>query len=168
MMRQNSNAPMPDTLRSDNPIAERRYAYARAAAREGDWRTAAEVLEQTLEIAPRWAAAWFALGQALRHLHDFAGAQEKFAQCLRLDPADAQGAQLRLAALGAAQPQGLPAAYVARLFDDYAPRFNAHLVANSAIAAPNWSPRRSTRSRLSENSGAGSTWVAVPAWLARR
>ena len=59
---------MPDTLRSDNPIAERRYAYARAAARDGDWRTAAEVLEQTLEIAPRWAAAWFALGEALRHL----------------------------------------------------------------------------------------------------
>jgi hypothetical protein len=43
---------MRDLLDCDDPIAERRYAYARAAARDSDW-AAAEVLEQTLELAPR-------------------------------------------------------------------------------------------------------------------
>jgi HEPN domain-containing protein len=44
---------MRDLLVCDDPIAERRYAYARAAARDGDWAAAAEVLEQALELAPR-------------------------------------------------------------------------------------------------------------------
>ena len=162
---------MPDTLRSDNPIAERRYAYARAAASDGDWRTAAEVLEQALEIAPRWAAARFALGEALQHLRDFAGAEEKFAQCLRLDPADAQGAQLRLVALGAAQPEGLPAAYVARLFDDYAPRFNAHLVRELCYRGPELvaaaldavAPERKFRRMLDMGCGSGLAGAALRA-----
>ena len=46
---------MSDPLITQDPIAERRYAYAQAAARERDWPAAAEVLEQTLEIDPRWA-----------------------------------------------------------------------------------------------------------------
>ena len=48
---------------------------------------------------------------------------------LALDPADVQGAMPRLALIGRADaPGALPEAYVARLFDDYAPRFEAHLV----------------------------------------
>ena len=53
-----------DPLASGDPLAERRFAYARAAADQGDFRAAAEVLEQALERAPDWAAAWFALGWA--------------------------------------------------------------------------------------------------------
>ena len=57
-----------DPLASGDPLAERRFAYARAAADQGDFRAAAEVLEQALERAPDWAAAWFALGEARERL----------------------------------------------------------------------------------------------------
>ncbi len=118
---------MPSPLRTENPLAERRYAYAQAAARDGDFAAAAEVLEQTLELDPRWAAAWFALGESRQQFGDFLRAREAFAEALRLDPSDAQGASVRIAALDETAPKALPAAYVARLFDDYAPRFDEHL-----------------------------------------
>ncbi len=119
---------MRDPLAAGDPIAERRYAYARAAAREGDWAAAIDVLEQTIELAPEWAAAWFALGEAKERLGDFEGARAALRETFRLDPRDLQGAGVRLALLGeGAPPAALPAAYVARLFDDYAPRFDAHL-----------------------------------------
>jgi predicted TPR repeat methyltransferase len=119
---------MRDALGSADPIAERRYAYARAAAEDGDWRAAAEVLEQALERAPGWAPALFALGEARAKLDDAAGAAHAFRAALVADPSDVQGAAGRLALIGAA-PAGsaLAPAYVARLFDDYAPRFDKHL-----------------------------------------
>jgi predicted TPR repeat methyltransferase len=113
-------APCPD------PLAERRYAYAQAAARDGDFRTAAEVFEQALERAD-WAPAWFALGQARQALGDAEGAATAFRASLRADPADEQGAGALLARLEDLDAAALPPAYVARLFDDYAPRFDRHL-----------------------------------------
>ena len=51
------------------------------------------------------------------------------------DPADAQGARARLALTGRGEaPDALSPAYVARLFDDYAPRFDKHSPKISAIA----------------------------------
>src|SRR5271163_4949171 len=119
---------MRDALGSADPIAERRYAYARAAAEDGDWRAAAEVLEQALERAPGWAPALFALGEARAKLDDAAGAAHAFRAALVADPSDVQGAAGRLALIGAAPAvSALAPAYVARLFDDYAPRFDKHL-----------------------------------------
>ena len=57
-----------DPLASGDLIAERRFAYAKAAGEENDWSAAAELFEQALELAPHWAAAWFALGEAGRSL----------------------------------------------------------------------------------------------------
>ena len=127
---------MSDPLRAKNPIAERRYAYARAAARDRDFSAAAEVLEQALEVEADWAPAWFALGEARQQLGAFAAARDAFAQALRLDAEDRQGASLRLAALEGREVGALPRAYVARLFDDYAPRFNAHLTGDLAYRGP--------------------------------
>jgi predicted TPR repeat methyltransferase len=126
-----------DPLACGDPLAERRFAYARAAADEGDFRAAAEVLEQTLELAPEWAAAWFALGEAHERLGDLDAAAEAFRAALRSDPADAQGATARLALIGRSDPPlSLPHAYVARLFDQYAPRFEAHLTGTLGYRAP--------------------------------
>ena len=126
-----------DPLVSGDPLAERRFAYARAAAHEGDFRAAAEVLEQALELAPEWAAAWFALGEARERLGDVDAAAEAFRAALRSDPADAQGATARLALIGRGDPPlSLPHAYVARLFDQYAPRFEAHLTRALRYRAP--------------------------------
>ena len=56
---------------------------------------------------------------------------------LAADPADAQGAMARLALIGRGDaPGALPQAYVARLFDDYAPRFDKHLIKNLGYRAP--------------------------------
>ena len=126
-----------DPLVSGDLIAGRRFAYARAAAAEGDFSAAAELFEQTLERAPRWAGAWFALGDAREKLGDLDGAAHAFRMSLELDPADAQGATARLALIGRGEaPGALPEAYVARLFDDYAPRFEAHLLTNLGYRGP--------------------------------
>ena len=126
-----------DPLVCDDPLAERRFAYAKAAADEGDFNAAAEVLEQALERAPDWAAAWFALGEARERLGEIDAAASAFRSTLGADPADSQGAAARLALIGRGDaPPSLPAAYVARLFDQYAPRFEAHLTGTLGYRAP--------------------------------
>ena len=126
-----------DPLAAGDLIAERRFTHAQAAAREGDWSAAAELFEQALELAPHWAAAWFALGEAREKLGDFEAAAQAFRETLVTDPTDAQGAMARLALIGRGDaPRALPQAYVARLFDDYAPRFDKHLTDNLGYRAP--------------------------------
>lgn len=126
----------PDPLASQDYIADRRYAYAMAAARDNDHAAAADVLEQAIEQAPGWAPAWFALGEARQKLGQDVPARVAFAQALALDPTDRMGAAARLARLAGTSPNALPRAYVARLFDDYAERFDAHLVDALAYRGP--------------------------------
>jgi predicted TPR repeat methyltransferase len=130
--------PMPhDPLASSDLLAHRRYAYGKAAADEGDLGAAAEMFEQALERAPDWAAAWFALGEARERLGDLDGAADAFGATLATDPADAQGAAARLALIGRGDaPRALPEAYAARLFDQYAPHFDAHLTEKLGYRAP--------------------------------
>jgi predicted TPR repeat methyltransferase len=124
-------------LAAGDLIAERRFAYAKAAAEEGELKAAAELFEQALERAPNWAVARFALGEAREKLGDLDAAARAFRETLVADPADAQGAMARLALIGRGEtPGALPEAYVARLFDDYAPRFDKHLTKNLGYRAP--------------------------------
>jgi predicted TPR repeat methyltransferase len=121
---------------SDDPIVDRRYAYAEAAAAAGDWRAAADVLEQALERAPHWAPAWLALGEAREGLADVEAAAAAYLAALALEPQDALGATPRLARLGALSAPALPHAYVRALFDDYAPRFARHLTERLSYRGP--------------------------------
>jgi predicted TPR repeat methyltransferase len=126
-----------DPLAAGDLIAERRFARAKAAAKERDWSAAAELYEQTVERAPHWAAAWFALAEAQEKLGDLDAAARAFHGTLAADPADVQGAAARLALIGRGDiPDRLPPAYVARLFDDYAWRFDKHLIKNLGYRAP--------------------------------
>ncbi len=126
-----------DPLAAGDLIAERRFAYAKAAAKDGDWSAAADLYEQTVEQAPHWAAAWFALAEAREKLGDLDAAARAFRGTLAADTADSQGAAARLALIGRGDaPYALPPAYVARLFNDYAPRFDVHLVKNLGYRAP--------------------------------
>jgi predicted TPR repeat methyltransferase len=126
-----------DPLACADLIAERRYAYGKAAAEEGDWSAAADMFGQALGQAPAWAPAWFALGEAREKLGDLDGAADAFRASLAGDPSDALGAAPRLALIGRAEkPSALPKAYVARLFDDYAPRFDAHLTDDLGYRGP--------------------------------
>ncbi|HXI88153.1 MAG TPA: tetratricopeptide repeat protein, partial [Parvularculaceae bacterium] len=122
---------------SGDLIADRRYAYALELQKAGDITAAIELFEQAVERAPQWPAGWLALARARRDGFDQAGAIAAFRQCLHLDPADEGGASLDLARLDAAVTvDAAPAAYVAALFDAYAPDFDAALVERLGYSAP--------------------------------
>ncbi|MEA2834741.1 MAG: hypothetical protein QOG66_2943 [Methylobacteriaceae bacterium] len=117
--------------------ADRRFLYAEASAAEGNHAAAAELLEQCLEIVPDWAPARFALGVARERLGDFAAAIAAYERALTGDREGVLGVSLALARLGAAPiPATAAPAYVARLFDQYAPRFEGHLVDGLGYRAP--------------------------------
>lgn len=138
---------------------------ARDYASAGETIAAAELTEQALELAPDWAAGWFALGEfreaaaeaARRSAADGAeaaveapgapdvaaaeaqrtGAVVAYRAALRLDPEDRCGAALRLARLGAEPaPAAPPPAHVRDLFDGYAERYEASLVTALGYRGP--------------------------------
>lgn len=122
---------------SGDLVADRRYLHGLEFARGGDFAAAVELFEQTIDRAPTWPPAWFALARARLSHFDAAGALAAFRECLRLDPADALGAGLELARLDAAATlDAAPAAYVAALFNAYAPGFDAALVERLHYTAP--------------------------------
>jgi predicted TPR repeat methyltransferase len=117
--------------------ADRRFLYAEHSATEGDDAAAAELLEQCLEIAPDWAPAWFALAAGRERLGERDAAKHAYARALACDRQDALGASLALARLGGESlPAAAAPAYVARLFDQYAAGFDAHLVHALGYRAP--------------------------------
>lgn len=112
-------------LSSGDLIADRRYDHAMALRARGDLSDAADLMGQALELAPRFASAWFALGAIRAELGDCAGAIEAFREARASDPQDRQGAALCLARLGALDVQdAMSPAYVRGLFDQYATRFD--------------------------------------------
>ena len=85
---------------SGDLIADRRYKAALELASRGDFPAAADVLAQTVELAPDFATAWFALGAIRDRLGDRAGAVAAFERARDADPA---GLSRRAAAAGAAR-----------------------------------------------------------------
>lgn len=112
---------------SGDLLIDRRFEWARESLAAGDAAGAVDLLGQLLELAPRYAPAWFLLGEAREQLGDGPGAVAAF-ECARdADPGDGQGAAVRLARLGAVAAAPMPAGYVRALFDGYAPQFDAAL-----------------------------------------
>jgi len=124
-------------MSSGNLTADRRFAYAQMLRESGDMTGAADLITQALELAPRWAEGRFALAETLALAEQKDAAAAEYRTYLALDPADSMGAAIRLALLETATPPAaLPAAYVCRLFDEYAPRFDTALVDGLAYRAP--------------------------------
>jgi len=122
---------------SGDLIADRRYAWALDHAARGDLAGAAEILVQTLELAPGFATAWFALGAIRDQLGDRAGAVAAFANARDADPHDYHGARLQLARLGAGETNpAMTETYVRRLFDQYAGRYDAALTEHLHYRGP--------------------------------
>lgn len=134
-------------MSSGNLLADRRYEWARELAARGDHAGAADLLAQALELAPGYAAAWFALGEARALLADRGGAVAAWQQALDRDPTDRHGASLHLARLGATLPDAMPPAYVRALFDGYAPAFDTALRDRLAYCAPDLLLRAITAAR---------------------
>jgi predicted TPR repeat methyltransferase len=123
-------------ITSGDLIADRRYETARGYAADGDLAAAADLYLQATELAPGFASAWFALGEAREALGDRAGAVAAFTRAHAADTDDRLGARMRLASLGAADPATAELhTYVRTLFDQYAPRFDRAL-ADLGYAAP--------------------------------
>src|SRR6187200_162414 len=115
-------------ISSGDLIADRRYDFARSYAADGDLSAAADLYAQAVELAPGFASAWFALGEAREALGDREGAGTAFARALEADRDDRHGAALHLARLGGADPAAAALqTYVRTLFDQYAPRFDRAL-----------------------------------------
>jgi predicted TPR repeat methyltransferase len=122
---------------SGDLIADRRYKWALDHAAQGDFSGAADILVQTVELAPRFATAWFALGAIRDQLADRDGAIAAFVQARDADPEDYHGARLQLARLGAGETTpAMTETYVRRLFDQYAARYDAALTERLQYRGP--------------------------------
>ncbi len=120
-----------------NPRADRRLEVGLALLAEQRPAAAARAIEAALEIHEAFSEAWFALGEAREKAGHRRKAAAAYRRYLALDAADAHGAALRLGLLGArSTPARPPEAYLRRLFDEYAPRFDAALVGRLGYDAP--------------------------------
>ena len=120
---------------SGDLIADRRYEFARDLAARGDLGAARDLLAQSLERVPNFAAAWFALGEIKSKAGDTDGAIAAFRAARDADPDDRHGASLQLALLGAGDG-AMAEAYVRALFDQYAGDFDRALREGLNYRAP--------------------------------
>jgi predicted TPR repeat methyltransferase len=123
-------------LSSGDLVADRRYEFARDLQLKGDLSAAADLLEQAIELVPKFASAWFTLGEIRRELGQREAAIAALRAARDADPADHHGAGLRLMQLGAETVAAMPTAYVQTLFDQYAPRFESALVGDLGYRGP--------------------------------
>src|SRR5580704_10947948 len=122
---------------SGDLVADRRYKWALDCAAKGDFAGAAEILEQTVELAPGFATAWFALGAIRDQLGDRTNAIAAFERARQADPDDYHGARLQLARLGSGEATpAMTQTYVRRLFDQYAARYDASLTERLEYRGP--------------------------------
>jgi predicted TPR repeat methyltransferase len=122
---------------SGDLIADRRYQWALDHAARGDFAAAADILTQTVEMAPAFATAWFALGAIRDRLGDRTGAIAAFERARDADPDDYHGARLQLARLGSGETTpAMSETYVRRLFDQYAARYDTALTERLAYRGP--------------------------------
>ncbi len=122
---------------SGDLIADRRYKWALDHAARGDFAGAADILIQTVEMAPAFATAWFALGAIRDRLGDRGGALAAFEKARDADPDDYHGARLQIARLGSGEAApAMRETYVRRLFDQYAGRYDTALTERLAYRGP--------------------------------
>jgi predicted TPR repeat methyltransferase len=87
-----------------------------------------EILEQVVEAAPGFAAAWFALGELREAQGDRARAVAAFTAAAAADVGDRQGARLHLGRLGAGDMSpAMLTEHVRRTFDEHAAGFEESL-----------------------------------------
>lgn len=123
-------------LTSGDVIIDRRFEWARDLEAKGDFAAAADILTQTVELSPGYAAAWFLLGHLREKQGENAGAILAFEQAKTIDPQDRHGASLRLTRLGAQAAAAMSEGYVRTLFDGYALSFDSSLRVGLSYQAP--------------------------------
>lgn len=123
-------------MSSGDLVADRRFDFARDLQLKGDLAAAADLLAQATELAPRFASAWFTLGDIREQLGQREEAIAAFRSAREADAEDRQGAGLRLMRLGAEKLSNMPPGYLRALFDQYAPKFEKALVGDLGYRGP--------------------------------
>lgn len=122
---------------SGDVSVDRRLDYVEVMLAEGDFLAALEIMQDAMVRVPDWIAGWVRLGEIAVKGGQTEVAQDAFEKALVLDPADHFGASLRLDLL---RPISLtdrsPAAHVASLFDQYAPKFESSLLEKLGYRVP--------------------------------
>lgn len=116
--------------------ADQRLEMALQLRARGDVAAAADLIAQALELAPTWPAGLFAHAETLALAGDTSASIAAYRRYLEADPSDVMGAAARLHLLSGGAPPELSAAYVRRLFDQYAPRFDKSLRDGLKYQAP--------------------------------
>ena len=106
----------------------------------GGHMAAAELMEQSLELAPQWAAGWYQLatyaGKAGLEQKAVHAPNETLQLLEKSGRPDIFGAGLMLASLQGRAPECPSSSYAEGLFDDYAERFEQSLVEKLHYAMP--------------------------------
>jgi len=116
--------------------AEARYNLGQAYTRVSRYPEAEASYREAVRLKPDYAEAWDNLGYALQEQGKTEEAAASYRKALQLRP-DFAGTQYLLAAVGGAQtPPKAPPDYVRGLFDNYADRFEKHLVEDLEYRIP--------------------------------
>src|SRR5438128_11248556 len=99
-------------MSSGDLVADRRFDFARDLQLKGDLVAAADLLLQATELAPRFASAWFTLGDIREQLGKREDAIAAFRQARDADAEDRHGAGLSLLLLGAENRNDILLGYV--------------------------------------------------------
>ncbi|MEN6376039.1 MAG: tetratricopeptide repeat protein [Smithella sp.] len=91
--------------------------------------------EQALAIKPEYAEALYNLGCALQSQGKPDEAARRYRETIKLDPKN-KSAEHLLASLTAETTERAPSQYIEKLFDDYANKFDAHLVHDLKYKTP--------------------------------
>lgn len=127
----------PVFVSSGDLVVDRRYRWAMDYLARGEAAAAADLLDQVVAAAPGFAVAWFSLGEIREAQGDRAGAITAFRAAASADPDDIHAARLHLGRLGVGEvTPAMTAAYVRRLFDQQAPRFERDVLDPLGYCAP--------------------------------
>ncbi len=125
---------MTEHASSGDAALDRRFQWGQGSLEAGDEETAADLFASVTESAPTWPVGWYHLGLARQKLGQPKPAADALRRYLALEPTDRLGAGVLLAGLG--EEGAMSTAYVEALFDDYAPRFDAHLTEKLHYSGP--------------------------------
>jgi predicted TPR repeat methyltransferase len=123
-------------VRLEPPSGRTHHDLGLALQRVGRTDEAIDHLRQAVRLEPDYAPAHCNLGLALEEKGDVNGAIESLREAARLRP-ESPVIQYHLGALGGARaPSSCPPDYLTDFFDDYAPRFDEHLVTRLGYRGP--------------------------------
>lgn len=122
-------------LEIDPQDIEARRNLGHASYAQDDFANAVLAYRQVLQVAPHDPPTWTALGFSLLQLDHADEARRAFAVAIEQDPSDQESRHMH-AALAGEVPKSAPELYVAALFDDYAHRFDRHIVDSLGYRVP--------------------------------